>query len=347
MITRGMSWACRAAAAVLLPLLLPALLPPGLAGAGAGVGIRVAEAKTLERDVFGLIALHQEVRDRSPEWRGAMDKWPVHTCDINGTCAVDPCGNEWDHGWEAISCRYQQNWPADIPRVVTNIHLPKRSLIGAPPRSVVLLANLTELDMDTNELTGPLPTDWACLRNLIEIDFSNNRLSGTIPPQWGLLDELVEMEFDGNPGVRGCLPRGVPPRERLCGGLFGSIPCPTFTTDRMIGTATTGSQLTGQFCPPYPGGDTALAATLSCPVVADFRRLIVGFFDQLAAEQAAAQADPGAPAQTGSPGVAVAQGAGREGAVVPPGLLGGALQRVAAAQGASEPGAVGGGVPKR
>lgn len=48
--------------------------------------------------VFGLIALHQEVRDRSPEWRGAMDKWPVHTCDINGTCAVDPCGG-WVGDW--------------------------------------------------------------------------------------------------------------------------------------------------------------------------------------------------------------------------------------------------------
>lgn len=58
MITRGMSWACRAAAAVLLPLLLPALLPPGLAGAGAGVGIRVAEAKTLERDGTAAAYLH-------------------------------------------------------------------------------------------------------------------------------------------------------------------------------------------------------------------------------------------------------------------------------------------------
>ncbi|KAG2432176.1 hypothetical protein HXX76_009096 [Chlamydomonas incerta] len=295
------------------------------------------------RAVFALIALHQEVHDRSPEWRGAVDKWPVHTCNINGTCAVDPCGNEWDHGWEAVSCRYQQNWPADIPRVVTNIHLPKRNLIGAPPRSVVLLANLTELDMDTNQLTGPLPTDWACLRNLIEIDFSNNRLSGTIPPQWGLLDELVEMEFDGNPGVRGCLPQGVPPRERLCGGLFGSIPCPTFTTDRMIGTATTGNQLTGQFCPPYPGGDAALAATLTCPVVADFRRLIVGFFNKLAAEQAAKptqQVLASSHVQAKVSGAAAGPGADTDAADVP-------AQRVAAAQGVEEPAAHGGGVSKR
>ncbi|PNH09037.1 putative inactive receptor kinase At5g53320-like protein [Tetrabaena socialis] len=52
---------------------------------------------------------------------------------------------------------------------------------------LALLANITELDMDTNELTGPLPPEWGCLGNLIEIDFSNNRLTGTIPPEWGLL----------------------------------------------------------------------------------------------------------------------------------------------------------------
>ncbi len=42
--------------------------------------------------VYALIALHEEVRDRDPQWRGAMDKWPVHTCNANGTCGVDPCG---------------------------------------------------------------------------------------------------------------------------------------------------------------------------------------------------------------------------------------------------------------
>ena len=42
--------------------------------------------------VFALIAFYMEVKDRSPEWRGAMDKWPVHTCNINGVCEIDPCG---------------------------------------------------------------------------------------------------------------------------------------------------------------------------------------------------------------------------------------------------------------
>ncbi|KXZ47830.1 hypothetical protein GPECTOR_32g442 [Gonium pectorale] len=76
---------------------------------GGGGGRLLAEAKTLERDVFALLAVYQEVRDRDPQWRGAMDKWPVHTCRPDGGCGVDPCGFDWEgDGWEGVSCRYQQ-----------------------------------------------------------------------------------------------------------------------------------------------------------------------------------------------------------------------------------------------
>lgn len=43
---------------------------------------------------------------------------------------------------------------------------------------------------------------------------------------------LVEMEVDGNRGLTGCLPPGTPPLERLCGIR---APCPTWTTDVLIG----------------------------------------------------------------------------------------------------------------
>ena len=42
--------------------------------------------------VFALIALHEEVKDRDPEWQGAMANWPVQSCHVNGTCDIDPCG---------------------------------------------------------------------------------------------------------------------------------------------------------------------------------------------------------------------------------------------------------------
>ncbi|KXZ47829.1 hypothetical protein GPECTOR_32g441 [Gonium pectorale] len=172
----------------------------------------------------------------------------------------------------------QWDWDKSIPRVVTNIHLPKRGLTGPLPRSLGLFANITEIDMDSNKLTGTLPPEWGCLRNLIEIDISNNRLVGSIPPEWGLLKSLVELELDGNGGLSGCVPEGAPPFNRWCGGLFGP-PCPGFTRDPLIGTDVSGTRVrTGSRCPPFPGGDAALAARLRCPVVAEFRESVLRFF---------------------------------------------------------------------
>ncbi|EFJ51116.1 hypothetical protein VOLCADRAFT_87858 [Volvox carteri f. nagariensis] len=195
-----------------------------------------------------------EVKDRDPEWHGAMSKWPVHTCNTSGVCKIDPCARpgtrtgprfEFVEGrtdWEGVSCRYQWNWDRSIPRLVTNIHLPKRGLTGSLPRSFLLFDNITELDMDSNQLTGTLPREIGCLRNLIEIDLSNNRLQGTIPQEWNLLNGLVEMELDGNGGLAGCVPAECPPFNRVCGSFFAT-PCPSFTTDRLIGTDIRGTRL--------------------------------------------------------------------------------------------------------
>ncbi|KAG2439111.1 hypothetical protein HYH02_006633 [Chlamydomonas schloesseri] len=271
-----------AAAAALLLVALPQQSGGGGGGGGVLSLLPGADAKTLERDVFALIALYQEVKDRSPEWAKQMSAWPIHTCSLNGTCAVDPCGLDWEGQWPHISCRYQWDWDPSLPRVVTNFHMPKMDLGGPLPKALALFGNITELDMDTNQLTGPLPAEWGCLDNLIEIDFSKNRLSGTIPHEWGLLERLTELELDGNSGLGGCIPAGAPPPERLCGGLLSSLPCPAFTTDRVIGTATSGTRISRDRCSPYPGGKAALAAQLRCPRLVDFRDSILAFFGRKA-----------------------------------------------------------------
>lgn len=80
-----------------------------------------------------------------------------------GVCDIDPCGapglnHMHDHGpWEGIDCRFQDALLDSVPRVVTNIHLPKRGLDGPPPSAFALLRNLTELDMvggAAHEATG-------------------------------------------------------------------------------------------------------------------------------------------------------------------------------------------------
>ncbi|GLI70711.1 hypothetical protein VaNZ11_015734 [Volvox africanus] len=271
----------------------------------------LTHARTLDRDVFGLIAFYMEVKDRNSEWRGAMEKWPVHTCNISGVCEIDPCGFEFQEqrkDWEGVSCRYQWNWDRSIPRVVTNIHLPKRGLNGTLPRSYLLFDNITEIDMDTNMLTGTLPREFGCLRNLIEIDLSKNQLYGTIPQEWNLLNGLVEMEVDDNRGLSGCVPSECPPFNRFCGGFFGK-PCPSFTTDRLIGTDVRGTRIAGR-CSPYPGGDSALAAGLSCPVPGDpfYRDLITRFFTEQ--QQTSAKAVNNSGSSSGGDGVTSSGSAG-------------------------------------
>ncbi|KAG2488363.1 hypothetical protein HYH03_013053 [Edaphochlamys debaryana] len=245
----------------------------------------LAHARALPRDVFALIAVWEEVHDRSPEWRGAMDKWPVQTCNASGVCDIDPCGQEWEgDGWDGVTCRYQWHWPPEDPRVVTNVHLPKRNLNGTLPRGLALLANVTELDFDTNRLVGTLPPEWGCLTNLIEVDLSNNMMHGTVPKEWNLLKGLVQLKLPNNFGLTGCLPPDAPPLERLCGTPLGP-PCPAFTTDPTIGSIIRGTLIPPwDRCPPYPGGDDALRAGLRCPVVADFRGPLTAFFKRQAGE---------------------------------------------------------------
>ncbi|KAG2488351.1 hypothetical protein HYH03_013041 [Edaphochlamys debaryana] len=111
---------------------------------------------------------------------------------------------------------------------------------------------------------------------MIEIDLTKNQLAGAIPPQWGLMRGLIEMELDDNPGLTGCLPDGTPPQERWCSS-WAATKCVAFTTDRLLGTATGGTQLRGR-CAPYPGGDAALAAGLRCPTIEDYRQPLTRFF---------------------------------------------------------------------
>lgn len=97
--------------------------------------------------MFALLALHSEVKGRDQYWAGAMHEWPVHTCTPAGECSVDPCGPDWRGQWEGVECRYQGALPASAPRVVTNLHLPKRNLQGTIPTAIALLRNLTEIDL--------------------------------------------------------------------------------------------------------------------------------------------------------------------------------------------------------
>lgn len=271
----------------------------GLLLAGAllvvlGFGMAAAAIRTSPHDVLALIALRQEVYQRDPKWKGAMDKWPVQTCNAQGVCDMDPCGspgiNDLHEGqfWEGVDCRFQDKLHEDVPRVVTNLHLPKRGLTGPLPSALALLRNITELDFDTNVLTGPVPATWGCLGSLVEIDLSDNSLSGPLPLELGLLHKLIDLELDGNRGLTGCVPPGAPPLERLCGTPRGG-PCPSWTTDPLIGTKIIGTGVMPWRCRESKPV-AALRAGLRCPTLDDHAAELKDFFDKRDAMIAKAQA---------------------------------------------------------
>ena len=87
--------------------------------------------------------------------------------------------NGWKSDWEGVECRFQGALDEDVPRVVTNIHVPDRNVSGPIPMAIALLEDLVEIDLDGNRITGPLNPFIGCLSNLEELDFANNSLSCT------------------------------------------------------------------------------------------------------------------------------------------------------------------------
>jgi hypothetical protein len=69
------------------------------------------------------------------------------------------------------------------------------------------------LDLDNNAFTGPLPASWGSLKALASLNLNGNQLTGGIPPSWGALGRTLSeshgLYLSDNPGLVGCLPRGL------------------------------------------------------------------------------------------------------------------------------------------
>lgn len=101
-------------------------------------------------------------------------------------CVCTP-GDDWEGNWEGVECRFQGDLDSDVPRKVTNIHLPDRKLGGPIPMAIALLREIIELDLDGNNLSGPMNPYLGCLSNMREFDLANNTLTGNVPTEWRFL----------------------------------------------------------------------------------------------------------------------------------------------------------------
>jgi len=210
----------------------------------ATLELKQVNAKTAERDLIALAIIKEEVKDRDGFWKGVVEGWKGGgPCDNNGNCEDDPCGFDWRGNWEGVECRYQEDLPKDVDRVVTNIHITDSQVGGPIPLGIALLPDLIELDMDGNRVSGPLIPQVGCLTNLVEIDLANNSLWGPIPPAWRGLEKLEEVEMELNADLSGCIPQGMPPTETICD--------PNLPYCELIGTITDDTAVWG-FCQDFP-----------------------------------------------------------------------------------------------
>ena len=73
----------------------------------------------------------------------------------------------------------------------------------------LLLSNLEEMDLSSNELTGEIPAELGKLSNLEEMDLSSNELTGEIPAELGKLNDLKWMRISDGNEFTGCVPWGL------------------------------------------------------------------------------------------------------------------------------------------
>ncbi|KIY92890.1 hypothetical protein MNEG_15073, partial [Monoraphidium neglectum] len=67
---------------------------------------------------------------------------------------------------------------------------------------------MEDLALYNNAFTGPLPASWGSFKALRDLRLSNNQLQGSIPPSWGAVP-ITNLRLYDNPGLVGCLPRGL------------------------------------------------------------------------------------------------------------------------------------------
>ena len=106
-----------------------------------------------------------------------------------------------------------------------------------------LSLRLTELELDGNSgLSGCIPEGARAKEQAKHLTFHDTHHQQPCHTQ-PRARHVLYTHGTASPFILHHLPIGAPPLERLCGGLLSSLPCPGFTTDRMIGTATSGTRI--------------------------------------------------------------------------------------------------------
>ena len=126
------------------------------------------------------------------------------------------------------------------------VHIP-HGLKGPLPPELGNLANLTHLNLRSNELTGPIPAELGNLTNLRQLWLWANELSGPIPAELGNLANLRQLDLGANE-LTGPIPAELGNLTRLQLGhnqLTGPIPAELGSLANLTWLVLDGNELTG------------------------------------------------------------------------------------------------------
>ena len=175
--------------------------------ATAGDALGTSEITVENPDRAALVALY-EATD-GPNWvsnEGWLTDAPLgewYGVDTNGPGRVIRLylGGRWDSEAQVyIPHGLTGPIPPELGSLanLTVLNLGSNQLTGPIPPELGSLADLTSLSLSGNELTGPIPPELGSLANLTWLSLERNLLSGPIPPELGSLANLTRLYLGGN-----------------------------------------------------------------------------------------------------------------------------------------------------
>ena len=152
---------------------------------------------------------------------------PQAECEALFTLYADTTGDSWSVNTNWLTAYDVNSWSGVTSGAnVTNLDLSSNNLDGTIPSAIEDLASLTLLDLSDNLLTGAVPGEIGNLAALVTLDISTNAgLTGSLPANMTSLGALTNLDFSAT-GL--CEPQDIPFQTWLSGITYNGTAVPCF-----------------------------------------------------------------------------------------------------------------------
>ncbi len=138
---------------------------------------------------------------------GAQDDIPAHECLALLALFANTQGPEWNttDGWLTPTSMCTWHGVTCSDGAVETVTFADNNLVGALPRELGNLSEVTELVVTNSALSGSIPPELSLLGQLRHLEFSSTALTGNIPAEFGQLGQLEVLHLHAN-SLTGSIP---------------------------------------------------------------------------------------------------------------------------------------------